>query len=58
MFVSPLGSAGSSRSASPRLSGVSELMRTPKQKQRQSFDLVGVKTLLKTPKELKSPQLS
>jgi len=51
MFVSPLGSAGS------RLSGISRLMKTPKQKQRQSVNLAGVKALVKTPKAVKSPEL-
>jgi len=64
MFVSPLGSAGPSRrvagKASPRLSGVSRLMKTPKQTKRQSADLsglMGVKQLMRTPKVQKSPSL-
>ena len=62
MFVSPLGSVGSTHRvagiASPRLSGISGLVKTPKQKQRQSVDLSGLKALVKTPKTLKSPALS
>jgi len=52
MYVSPLGKA------SPRLSGVSRLMKTPRQKQRHSVDLSGLKSLVKTPKTVKSPELS
>jgi len=64
MFVSPLGSAGSgstrrgSGKASRRLSGISSLVKSPKQRQRQSADLSGLKSLMKTPKTLKSPDLS
>jgi len=56
MFVSPLGSVA--RKASPRLSGVSRLMKTPRQKQRHSVDLSGLKSLVKTPKTVRSPELS
>ena len=61
MFVSPLGSASSKRvggKASPRLSGISRLMKTPKHRQRQSVDLSGLKSLMKTPKTVESPALS
>ena len=64
MFVSPLESAGPSRRvtamASPRVSGVSRLMKTPKQRRTQSADLSGlngVRQLMKTPKVQKSPAL-
>ena len=60
MFVSPLGSESSTRQvtgkASPRLSGISKLVKTPKQ--RKSVDLSGLKSLVKTPKILTSPELS
>lgn len=61
MFVSPLSSGGPSRQvAHARLSGVSRLMKTPKQRKTQSADasgLSGVKQLMKTPKVQKSPSL-
>ena len=69
MLVSPLGSADSVRRvgkmASPRLSGVSRLMKTPKQSgdrlktqgARESPMMSGIKNLMKTPKVQKSPAL-
>jgi len=64
MFVSPLGSVGRSQrvagKASPRLSGVSRLMKTPKQRKRQSADVSGlsfVRQLMRTSKVQKSLSL-
>jgi len=58
MLVSPLGS--NRRIASPRLSGVSRLMKTPKQqRQRKSAGLSAVKALMATPHTPpRSPTLS
>ena len=57
MIVSPLAHSGrSSAILTPKLHGIREMMRTPKQQ--ASPRLVGVRELMRTPKQGKTPRLA